>query len=216
MTPVEIMTFARRKYNAVSDDFYSDAEIYDMIYQAEMELALETQCIEVVLTASTVAAQQEYSFPTNLIAIKRVEYNGRKLEKLAFREDDIITNYDQDTTASGTPEGYMFWNEVLYLRPIPAAVGTLRILGYSEPGAVTAVSTLEVPSRYHLDISDFILIHFNAKDKNYQGASYYQAKWDQAKLRARKWEMKRKRTDAFAHSIPDEALGEHMLGVNRW
>ena len=43
MTPTEIMTRARTRYNAVGDKFFSDAELLDGIYEASMELAIETE-----------------------------------------------------------------------------------------------------------------------------------------------------------------------------
>jgi hypothetical protein len=217
MTPTQIIAFADRKYNATSDGFFSEAEKLDLIYQAEMELAVEANVIESILTASTVADQQEYSFPTNMIAIKRIEYNGRKLEKINFREDDILTSYNQDTTASGTPASYMFFNEVIFLRPLPSAVGTLRILAYTEPAAKLITSVLDVPTRFHIDIVDYLLESYNAKDKNYQGAQFYGNKWEKAMDRAKRWQMKRKRTDSFAQAMPDESLSENVLGtVSRW
>src|SRR4051812_19245005 len=142
MTPAQVETFARQKYNAVSDTFFSQSEIMNMIYDACLEFAAETKCIERVYQASTVAGQQEYSYPTNTIAIKRVTCNGIKLEPIDFRDDDTLTLNNDASVTTGAPQYYAIWNNTLYLRAIPDDVYTLKIFSINEPQAVTSTSTL--------------------------------------------------------------------------
>lgn len=197
MTPSEINTAARQRYNAVGDTFWPDAEIYDLIYHACLELATEALLIERVFTTSTVASQQEYDFPTNAISIKRITYNGKKLVPITFREDDVLTVLNQATTSTGDPTSYAVWNNVFYLRPIPASVQTLKVWAYVEPQAVASSSTLEIPTEFHMSIVNFILAEMSAKNKNYEGAQYYRSLWEKDVNRAKRFSRKKNVGDAF-------------------
>jgi hypothetical protein len=198
MTPLEVNTAARQRYNAVADDFWSDAEIYNLMYQACLELATEGLLIERVFTTTSVASQQEYDWPTNAIAIKRIQYDGRKLMPFTFREDDVITNLNQAVTSTGTPSSYAVWNNVFYLRPIPSTSSlTVKVWAYVEPQPVSLNSTLEIPTEWHMSLVNFILSEMSAKNKNYQGAQYYRQLWEKDVVRAKRLARKKLIGDAF-------------------
>jgi hypothetical protein len=215
MTTQDLVTAIRRQYNSVGDSFFSDDEILNLIYQACLDMNAECggKLIERVYTTSTVAAQQEYDYPTSTMSIKRIQYDGQKLSPIDFREDDAITGMDQDTTSSGTPQYYMIFNETIYLRPIPSGVGTLKIWSFNEPQALTISSTLEIPTQFHMNLREFCLAEMAMKDSNAQAADRYLMNWEKSKLRAKKWTMNRKRADSFG-VVKDEAqLNETYLGV---
>ena len=159
MTPQEIIEAARRGYNASSSDpFFSDAQMYEWVYQASMELAKEGFLIEKVFTTTTVAGTQGYAYPTNVFAIKRITYDGEPLRHLAQREDDLLTGGDQDITTQGTPEGFVDFNQTIDLRPYPDAAATLKIWGYAHPSGVpTATSSLDLPDEWHIHLTNFLL-----------------------------------------------------------
>ncbi len=213
MTPGEIATYARQQYNSVSDDFFSDAELYKHIWAAQNEMAREGLLIEATYTTSTVADQQEYSYPSLAIALKRVTYDGRKLMPITFREDDVMTLQNQATTSSGTPQYYAIWDKVIYLRPIPAEVGTLKIFSYNRPDEVSALSTLDLPAEFHLDVADFLLWRKSLKDKNFQAAKEYQALWDGKVRRAKAFGRKARRGDGFTYVSDTELLANTVIGA---
>lgn len=209
----QLLTMARQRINAIGDSFWSDAELYDAIYQAQMDLALETRCIQQVYTSTTVASTQQYSKPTNTITIKRVEYNGYKLEPITMREDDAITLSNAATTSTGVPEYYFEWGDSIYLRPIPSDANTLKIYSINMPQAVSATSTLEVPTRYHLDILHYMIYVMLAKDEQVAQAANYYALWEKAKFRAKKFERVRLRNDSSTHMQDPELLPTTIIGT---
>jgi len=212
-TVQDVALYARRQYNSVGDDFFSDAELYTHLWAAQMDLAREGLLIEATYTTSTVADQQEYSYPTNTIAIKRVTWDGKKLAPITFREDDILTLTNQSTSATGTPQYYAIWDKTLYLRPVPATVATLKIFSFSQPQEVTSTSTLEVPSEFHLDLADYLLWRKALKDKNFQAAAQYQALWGEKLKKARAFGRKAKRADGFAAVQDLELISETVIGA---
>lgn len=213
MTPGDIAEYARQQYNSVSDDFFSDAEIYKHIWAAQNELAREGLLIEATYTTPTVASQQEYSFPSLAIALKRVTYDGRKLDPITFREDDTLTLANQTTTATGTPQYYAIWDKIIYLRPVPDEVATLKIFSYNRPDEVSATSTLDIPAEFHLDIVDYLLWRKALKDKNFQAASAYETLWDKKLSKARIFGRKARRGDGFVAVQDMELLNATVIGA---
>lgn len=183
MTPVQLETLIRQRYNAVGDNFFTQAEIFGNIYAAQCELAMETFCIRNTYTTSSVANQRVYDFPTKTISIRRVEYNGKRIFPNDFVEDDDATGNNPGTTSTGTPEWYQTWDSELYLRPIPATAVTdgIKIYSYDLPDTVTSTGSIDVPDRYHLLLVDFVLYTMFAKEKNFNMAKHHYDIWQKNK-----------------------------------
>lgn len=213
MTPNELQTYARQQYNAATDNFFSDAELYQHIWAAEFELSRQAMLIERLYSTSTVASQQEYTYPTDTIAIKRITFDGVKLVPITFKEDDTLTLGNSATTATGDPQFYAVWNSTIYLRPIPSRVATLQIFSFNEPAEVSAASTLEIDTMWHLAMADFLLWKMAAKDKNFEAANYYKGMWDKTVFEARKWGRRRLRGDSFLVIKDEEAWPSTFPGV---
>lgn len=201
MTPQQIEDMARRKYNSIGSTFFQQAEIWDLIYQAQCEIASETRMLEgrTVISGGTVAGTQAYAFPTGVLDLKRVEVDGQRLDKIDLRDDDDITVFNSNTTEQGTPQFYWVWDETIYLRPIPdTSALQIRLFYYAEPALVTSASqVLEVPAVHHTRIVDKVVGEMVAKDgeKN----NYYLNKWDEVHMPAMlKWVRKRKTGDGFS------------------
>jgi len=215
MTPGELASAARRAYNANdSDPFFSDQQIYEWIYDAEMQLAMEAFVIKSVLTTSTVVGTREYAYPTNAIKIRRVTYDGENLEEMTFREDDLLTGANETTADTGTPVAFVDFDQVIYLRPLPDQVKTLQIYCHLQPSGIpTALSVLDTPDEYHPSIKTYILQQMSVKDKNYEGARYYGQLWQQAVVEARRFEMQKKRGSRMRIVQNADVLPSPILGT---
>ena len=202
MTPSELSEYARQQYNSLNDDFFTDAELYRHIWAAQAELARKALVIERTYTASSVASQAEYEYPTNTIAIKRVTYNSSKLMPISFREYDSLVQ-NTTTVPTGTPQYYFVWQETMTLYPTPDTSSyTIKVWSYNEPQEVSVTSTLEVPSLWHLPMADYLCWKKATKDKNLAAAQLYKDNWDQAIIDAKAWQRKRLRGDSFS-SVTD-------------
>lgn len=199
MTPTQILTRARNKYNAIGDSFFSDEELLGYLHDGCMEINQEAKLIERTYTTSSVANQQEYDYPGDTIAIKRLTYNGKKLEQITMRDDDLITGFNQSTTDTGTPSFYYIWNDTISLRPIPSANGdTIKVWSFNEPAEISSSSTIEIPTQYHKDLVYYIVMEMATKDKQFNHAETFERKWERAKLSAKAWARKKNRGDSFA------------------
>jgi hypothetical protein len=156
-------------------------------------LAQETLCIKDTATTSSVVGQREYAKPSTSIAIRRVTWNGRRLDPIDFMEDDSLTALNEDTTTTGTPLYFMEWEDSIFLRPVPATVQTIKMYFYKMPSEVTAVSTLDVPSNYQKYIVDFLLKHMFRKDQQDGAAQYHNNLWLQNVELVKGWERRKLR-----------------------
>lgn len=202
MTPLEIIDCARQRYNAVGDNFFSDAMLYDLVYQAEMELFLAGYDIENTYQTTSITSQREYTFPENTVSIRRIEYEGVEIRKVSLSEDpktDLIE-------PTGTPDSYGIWDDVIFLYPTPDATGdTIKLFTYDRPTRVTATSTLLTPIEHHIDIVDFIISGMYAKDKDRAMSQYHRELFTAAIDRCVQNRAKRKRSDKPAR-VKDSSL----------
>lgn len=213
MTPAEIVLMARRRYNAVNDTFWGDQELYDVIYQACLEIADEAYANEATYSTTTVSGTQEYSLPSATIAVKRVTYNGRKLTRIDMIEDDAITGLNQTTTDTGTPEFYWIWDDTISLRPVPNDAQTLKIWALNEPSSISsATQTIEIPTQHHGRLVNAVLSAMAAKDSNFSSAGYYQGLWEKDKITIRKSMARMKRTDKFTTVKDENMVVETYIG----
>ncbi len=206
MTPDEVSTLARQRYNAVGDAFFSDDELYTLQWAGQMELAVETLCIRKVFSTTTVVGQQEYAKPSTCISIKSVTYDGMKLIKITDRQDNELTLNNSMTTVQGTPQYYWEWGDNIELRSLPDDTKTLKIYCFSRPQTVSAITTLDVPVQYHPAIADYLIAKMAGKDKNFEAAQYYGGMWAQAKSDAKRQERKNIRGDAFSRVMTEEEM----------
>lgn len=213
MTNASIEQAAREQYNAVSDSFFSQASIITLINKAQAELAHKALLIENKTTFSTVAGTRAYAYPSNVIAFKRVEYAGSKIDQIGFDEDDLINLYPT-TTTTGTPRFYSIWDQYIYLRPIPAAIATVTVYVYSEPTIMTlSTETPEVPTLFHLALTDYILWHMAVKDGNQNLGAFYKNVWDEHVKDAIKWQAKKKASGGIRAVKTEDLARKTVLGV---
>lgn len=213
MTPQEIETAARNKYNSVGASFWSSSEIFNLIYAACCELVRDCGIvIERVYTTTTVAGTQEYDFPTNAISIKRITYNGKKLMPYTMRDDDTITLSNQAAVDQSEPQYYFVWNQTISLRPLPDDAKTLKVYTINEPQTITSNSTLEVPTWTHFMLVDYVVSEMAAKDMNFQTAQWYRGMWDNHKAQISKKLRLLKTGDAFKTVQAEEAHPITTLG----
>jgi hypothetical protein len=196
VTPTTLELYCRQRYNAIGDAMFSESEMLAYIWDAQMQLAKETWCIRDVYTTTTVASQQEYPFPTQTLAIKRLTVNGDEAEPRTLEE--VLDLTSSAASPTGLSYIYAIWNEVLYLGPTPDGAYPLKIFSVNEPAEVTTSSTLEVPTRYQMDLADYVNEQMCIKDKNYVGAQVYAGKWAEKVMKAKAQERKILRGQQFS------------------
>lgn len=198
MTPSALKDFILQRYNAVGDTFFPEAEIYNYLWAAQMELANETDCIKNIYTTTSVANQRAYDFPTYTKSIARVEYDGERIFPNDFFDDDVLTGNNPDTTLSGRPANYQVFGSQIFLRPVPSTSGlTIKIYSYNYPTQPSATGTLDVPTNYQLMLVDYALSCMFSKDQNTSLAQFHLNLWREHKQVVLRTERQRMVGDSF-------------------
>lgn len=214
MTIDQLEQAARERYNAVGEPFWSQAEMWNLMYSGCLELATETLCIERTYSTTTVSGTQEYSFPTNVIMVKRVTYDGSKLEPISQRQGDTLTLNDGSVNVTGSPAWYGQFNETFIMYPTPDDALTLKVWGIVEPQMIiAATATLEVPSFTHMRLVNYMLSEMYAKDKDFASAGYYKGIWEKDKIQVKAWMRKARRGDSPAMVINEDRMPTTILGL---
>lgn len=213
MTPSDLMTYTRQRYNSVGDTLFPDELLLNLIYAASMDLAKKAYVIEQTYTTTTVASTQEYAFPTNAFAIKRVEYDGKKLTPITMREYDALRLQNSTALILGVPEYYFTFNRTISLHATPAEALSLKLFTYNFPQTVAVTGTLDIPTEYHTDLSLYLLSEMSAMEKNYQGAAYYMNQWDQFVAKTKTEQRKRARADGFISVQDSDSLPSTVVGL---
>jgi hypothetical protein len=213
MTPAEIETAARRMLNAEGDDFWSQAEIIEnYLYLCLQEMAGSIDCIQNRYVTTSVASQQEYAVPGRMVKIKRVEYDSQKLQPITFQQLDAI-DVNTNTTVTGTPQYYYYWDDVFGLYPAPDTASVeIKIYSLDDPSPPTSVSTLEVPVQFHGYLVIGVAYYMSLKELGHPHTTRLEAQWLQSIERARTtWKMRNR--DNFHVVTREEDLPQTVWGA---
>jgi len=202
LTVSNILTRARNRYNATDDNFYSDSELYDLLFDAQSILAKEGWVIEKTYTTPSIVGTRSYLYPVTTLAIKEVRHDWDKLHKVKL-QDDPRTDATEPT---GKPTSYALWNNAIYLYPTPDTAGSvddnnieqdyIQIRVYKYPDDITSSDDIiEVPEEYKEDLISYMLMWMALKDQNSTLSDRYKIQWDEAVYRAKKQRKKRLRGD---------------------
>lgn len=138
---------ARRRVNEESTTFFEDDDFVDWADEAQKYFVRQTRYLEGSSHTSTVSGQANYALPSDFLALQRLKYDGKKIDRISFLEIDELNLDEADH--SGTPTGYYIMNGQLYLFPIPNSVATMRLYYYKIPVTLDVTSdTLETPPIY--------------------------------------------------------------------
>ncbi len=87
MTLKDLRTIVRQQLMQPNQQQLTDEEIDFHINQAQILLNAEGLILRTNASANTVVDQERYSLPTDLVAILRVDYDGKKIKHISW--DDI-------------------------------------------------------------------------------------------------------------------------------
>lgn len=213
-TVTQIVDMARDLYNGTGDSFFTESFIYNWMTDASNILARRANLIETTSTTAAVASTADYAYPTNVIAIKRVTYNGGKLQRITHREYDALTLSGTTSTQTGTPVFYTDYAGYISLFPIPDNTYTIKFFTYSNQPSIGVSTTLSIPEQFQLSLVDYILMNMYSKDKDFGAAQFYRDKWEMTIKEAIKYTKDKKKSDRFSTVESEDLLPVTILGAS--
>lgn len=163
----EIATRVKRQFGDEAGAQIKDEDFIRWVNDAMREIAVNNDLLQVVASTPTVANQDQYDLPTNILTLRSVRYSGSKLKFLSPEESaDLIGS---DSTTQGTPTHYSIFARKIDLYPAPDKSGTsdLQLYYTRQPNPVTAVADEpELPLQYHNRIAEYCLAQAYELDDN--------------------------------------------------
>ena len=142
-----LITKARRRINESSTTFHEDADLIDYADEAQKYFIRQTRYLEGSSTTTAESGTQNYALPLDFLALQRVTYDGKKIDRISYHELDEL-NID-DTDYTGTPTFYYILNDQIYLIPIPNDTKTIKLYYHKFPLTLDATADLlEIPPIY--------------------------------------------------------------------
>lgn len=171
LTVAQISLHVKRQFGDEAGAQITDADVIRWVNDAQRELALNNNLLQVRATTTLVATQTEYSLPTDILTLHSIKFKGVSLMGISLQEADALISTADPTT--GRPTHYWMWANGLSVYPTPDSSVVDVITLYYTRQPVDVVNTTdypELPVQYHNRIKEFCLAQAYELDDNLQGA----------------------------------------------
>lgn len=183
----DIMTRIRRKFGDESAVQVTDADIIRWINDGQRRIVLKNDTLlEKTATTSSVAGQQEYTLPVDLLILKFIQYKEsaatsylklRGLTPVEFNE--YIDGWSDSGTVRGVPQVYTIFSGKIIAYPTPTASVTdgFKIYYNRTPTDVALNSdTPDLPLLYHDTLVNYCMQQAYELDEDQDSAGGESAK----------------------------------------
>lgn len=187
-TQSQLMTDARSRLDEPTEAQWLDTELRRWINEGARELQRKTETLQTITSISTVASQQQYTAPTGVIRIYRVEFldTSNSVYPLEYRDFNTMDGvwWSSQLTVTGRPMLYTIWGFAptlkIILYPLPDSSSTsIKVYYYrypvqlAETTAADAAAIVECPEGWEDIIVDYVEYKALRKDRD--------PRWQEAK-----------------------------------
>lgn len=178
----DIMTRVRRKFGDESAVQVTDADMIRWINDGQRHIVLRNDTLlEKTATTDSVAAQQEYTLPTDLLILKFIQYREntsaayyklRGMTPVEFNE--YIDGWSDAGTAQGVPQVYTIFAGKIIAFPTPSSSVTAGFKIYYNRTPVDVVlnsDTPDLPLLYHPALVNYCMQQAYEMDEDQEAAS---------------------------------------------
>lgn len=177
----DVMDRVKRAFGDESGVQITDADIIRWINDGQREMVKHNETLlEKSATANTVADQQEYSMPADLLIFRQVSYKPTgfrsymKLKGYSFVEfNELVDGYDGTEYPAGVPNVFTIHADKLILFPIPdeSLSSSLKIYYNRKPvDVVNSASSLDLPDSYFEPIVKYCMSQAYEMDEDWEAA----------------------------------------------
>lgn len=223
MLASEVITRVRSQFGDATGIQISDQDIYNWINDACRDIAYGANINQVKAIASVTAGQYDYTFPTDMLTIFSVSYQGRQLKQLSVQErDKFLESADSSVVqgSEGIPGWYWVWNYTLTLYPTPQtsdispAQSLLCYYTRNSVGVGAKTDVIDLPLPYLTNMIDRVLQRAYEKDENWQAAQIKQTVYqtDLIKLTEDSQDTNHEEYPHISVSVRDSGSDDGYLG----
>lgn len=131
-------------------------------------------------TINTIIGTNSYAFPTDLMRLFSVKYDGTTLQEISQQDiDNYFATYDRLDAGNGTPTHYWTYESKINLNPVPDSVKLLKIRynRYPTDVAVDGDNT-DVDRMYDNRILDYCYAQASQIDGDMQAFAMYMQRFE--------------------------------------
>lgn len=216
-TQGQLLQSVRDRLNEATEGFFKDPMLRRWINEGAQDIARRTESLQERTDIDVDSGTREYSLPTNVIRVNRVEWSADNetqsysLEYRDWQNMDAIW-YSQQAVTTARPVYYTMWgfppSLKIVLYPIPYTDGSIKVFHYRLPTVLSdngsAVNTaVEVPEGWADCIVDYCEYMALRRDRD--------PKWQEAKSLyeehiAELFDLTRRWTDQGGVVVPDTPM----------
>lgn len=178
----DILIRVKRNFGDESGVQITDADIIRWINDGQRQIVLSNEgLLEKVTTADTVAEQQEYTLPVDILILKHVTLKDQgqesyfRLRPLNLNDfNSYIDGWDGSTFTRGLPTVYTIFAEKIILFPVPdfGVTDGLKIYYNRKPVVVAdGLDTPDLPELYHESLVKHCLSMAYELDEDWDAAA---------------------------------------------
>lgn len=176
MTGAAVADRVKRQFGDESGVQVVDADIIRWINDAQREIARVNSLLQAVGTINVVSGQTEYPFPSNVLNLISLKYNGKKLQGYNLLDfEEYLLNSDPLAEAVGDPTLFVIErNNIIRLYPTPDVNLTngLRIVYIARPTDIAVLGdNLTLPDEYFNRIVEYVLQQAYELDEDWNAAA---------------------------------------------
>ena len=169
----DVANDVKRTFGDESSVQVTDADIIRWVNQGQTEIVSRNQILRATSYADSVQNQADYSLTSlNIQSIFSIQYDGSPLRGLTQQEvQDKVYRDDPKQVATGTPEFWWQWGDVLTLYPMPSTglVNGIKLLYYGLPATVTSTAdNLSIPDNYYTTLLEFVMSRAYEMDEQHE------------------------------------------------
>lgn len=178
----DIITRVQRQFGDESAVQVTDADVLRWINDGQRETVNSNETLlEKTATTSTVANQQAYNLPTDLLIFQGLFYKDsgmnsyQKLKGYTFRQfNELVDQWDGTDYPAGVPTIFTLYAGQFILFPIPSQslTNSLKIYYNRKPTDVTLTSSpIDLPDQYFEVLVKYCLSQAYEMDEDWQAAT---------------------------------------------
>lgn len=163
----EIALRVKRVFGDEAGAQITDADIMRWINDAQRDIAVNNNLLQVVAESTLTSGSTEASMPANMLTIRNIYWNKQKLKPVSY--EDATEQSLEESEERGTPTTYWVFANKIQIYPSPDVAGNLKVYYTRQPVEVTAVgNTPELPQQYHNRIVEYCLAQAYELDDNWE------------------------------------------------
>jgi len=186
----DVITRVQRQFGDEASVQIDEADIIRYVNDACREIAFQNDLTQATGTMNSVIGTNSYNFPSDLMTVRTIYYDNKKLDFYPKTDyDNYVNEVDPNEVVQSTPTLFTRWANSFILYPKPDAVKVIKLLYLQVPTQVTAdTDTLPLPDLYFSRIVEYCLQQAYQTDEDWEAANQMSGQFSDGLMRLKEHE----------------------------